>query len=344
YRVVGNVDDERKQAVKDGLAASGGKDQFMGMTDYTKEKIQKLEYKKNESVLEIISFANEESNRLMIELGINPIDVPDENVHILPDDVFLDRESHFFAKADNKDLEADSDTISQSIYLSAEKMRMKSATEIAVIIFHEMLHIKGHLSLEVNVKEDGREEMTSYRGGMKIKALQKDTDEGLYYTYFKGMDEALVSSQEKRMLTNLKSHKVFAEDVKWMNSDVAKKLRVDLAHQEDEPVEEIHWVSKDGKRFVLGGYEKYRGVFRYVLEQITEQFTDTYKSPNDVEKEFLKAHFTGHLLGIGKLVEKTFGKGSFRVLGRMRTESETDNFSAKEILEQLQIMRAEIKR
>ncbi|MEP7234205.1 MAG: hypothetical protein ABI778_02805, partial [Ignavibacteriota bacterium] len=38
----------------------------------------------------------------------------------------------------------------------------------------------------------------------------------------------------------------------------------------------------------------------------------------DIKKEFLKSHFTGHLIGIGRMVEETFGEGSFRLLGMMK--------------------------
>jgi len=37
----------------------------------------------------------------------------------------------------------------------------------------------------------------------------------------------------------------------------------------------------------------------------------------------LKAHFTGNLLTIKKLVEKTFGKRSFLVLGNMTNDHES---------------------
>jgi len=42
-----------------------------------------------------------------------------------------------------------------------------------------------------------------------------------------------------------------------------------------------------------------------------------------VYKVFLKAHFTGRLLPIGRLIEKTFGEGSFRLLGNMDTDDES---------------------
>ena len=56
--------------------------------------------------------------------------------------------------------------------------------------------------------------------------------------------------------------------------------------------------------------------------EIQKQFPDQYQSADDVFKVFLNAHFTGKLLPIGRLVEKTFGEGAFRALGNMGTHRE----------------------
>jgi len=37
----------------------------------------------------------------------------------------------------------------------------------------------------------------------------------------------------------------------------------------------------------------------------------------------LKTHFTGRLLPVARLVEGTFGEGSFRLLGNMTTEKQS---------------------
>ena len=58
-------------------------------------------------------------------------------------------------------------------------------------------------------------------------------------------------------------------------------------------------------------------MLEYVCSEIQKQFPDKYQSIEEVFKEFLKANFTGQLLGIARLVEQTFGEGSFRLLGNM---------------------------
>ena len=58
-------------------------------------------------------------------------------------------------------------------------------------------------------------------------------------------------------------------------------------------------------------------------KQCAQKLADQYADADEVYKVFLKAHFTGQLLPIARLVEKTFGEGSFRLLGNMDTENKS---------------------
>ena len=46
YRIIGNIDEDRKKTVKEELGATAKNDRFIGLSEDSKEKIQKLEYKK----------------------------------------------------------------------------------------------------------------------------------------------------------------------------------------------------------------------------------------------------------------------------------------------------------
>ena len=56
---------------------------------------------------------------------------------------------------------------------------------------------------------------------------------------------------------------------------------------------------------------------------------------DEVFQEFSNAQFNGRLMTIARLVEGTFGKGSFRILGNM----DTDSNSATLCLETLKKLR-----
>ncbi len=73
-----------------------------------------------------------------------------------------------------------------------------------------------------------------------------------------------------------------------------------------------------------------------VIQEIQKELPETYPDTDDVLEEFTKAFFTGRLMQLGKIVEQTFGKGSFRILGMMKDDRE----SPVEVLETLRKMRA----
>lgn len=107
-------------------------------------------------------------------------------------------------------------------------------------------------------------------------------------------------------------------------SDEAKALRKNLAEKRKIPEDDFIWVGKRGENdYETFPYQKPRQVLEYVCAEIQKEFTDLYENADDVFKEFLKANFTGRLLPIARLVDGTFGEGSFRILGNMKHEKES---------------------
>lgn len=241
----------------------------------------------------------------MERLGINSFDIPARNLHIVPPDLY-------------KEVGGKSSAITQYpkqvIALNASKVR-DNAIHLGTTIFHEMLHLKGHFTMEVNKSEDGKLRKTPYREGVGIRALQEAGDNDEYYEHFRGLHEAIVASQEKKFTSELFKDKSVEAEQLWMESEKAQEIKKQISKKEDIPEDEILYVTKDGKDFEVTGYMSFRKVFSYILEEIKNQFPEQFNTVDEVEDEFVRAHFTGHLVGIAKLIETTFGKGSFRVVG-----------------------------
>jgi len=108
-----------------------------------------------------------------------------------------------------------------------------------------------------------------------------------------------------------------------MSSEQSPLLKESIAKKLNIPKEDILWVGDSEQECKILAYEKQRDVLSYVCREISTQFTEEYSTPDNVYREFLRAHFTGRLLPIARLVEGTFGKSSFRLLGDMKTDRES---------------------
>jgi len=112
------------------------------------------------------------------------------------------------------------------------------------------------------------------------------------------------------------------EELEWLKSDEALRLKQEAARNKRFPSEEIQWISRDGKKWIARSYRHQRRVLKYLVEQIA---TDTAQPVEQVYELFFKAHFTGNIREIAKLIEDVFDQGSFRVLGMMTGDASSAN-------------------
>lgn len=305
-RTIGNASFEEKEKANDKIKLRLF-EHFASLDEGAKEKLKKFEYPKSPTELALIDFANKETNELMKEVGVEPYDVPSENYHILPPE--------FYNKVAGGG-SATTVTSEQGILFDAERFRDNPSCFGSVAI-HETLHLKAHLSLEV-AEGDKDADVANYRRGTKIGSLLATSESGNYHEHFKGLDEAIVATQQKKSLAKLFEAPVLLKEKEWMSSDEVKVFKNELTLKKNIPEEDIIWV--DEHNYEIINYPKQREVLDYVCSEIQKQFPKQYQSSDEVFKEFLKSHFTGQLLPIARLVEKTFGEGSFRTLGNMDTD------------------------
>jgi|GEM_PF-6870701 len=84
---VGNAPEPIKEKVGDGM-----RDMLFKHADFLSEEhrelFAKMEYPKSEQEIALIHFANQETNRLLKEAGMEPYDVPVENYYIIPPELY----------------------------------------------------------------------------------------------------------------------------------------------------------------------------------------------------------------------------------------------------------------
>ncbi|MDP3988846.1 MAG: hypothetical protein Q8P93_01275 [bacterium] len=312
-RIVGRASDEAKEQTRKEVEQAFFS-HFESLSPEEREQFEKHEYPKSKKELALINFANEETSRLMQEAGIEPYDVPAENYHIIP--------SELYKKAAGDSGTATTFNTKQWIFFDAQHFR-DNPVNFGAVALHESLHLKAHFSMEVQ-EEGDKVSKTPYREGVTVRALQSYGYHGKYHQHFAGLHEGIVAETEKKLLGKLLDRPELAKEKEWLASDEAKEMRKKLAEKEEIPEDDIVWVGKKGENdWETLSYLRQRDVLNYVCDEIQKQFPDEYQSEDDVYKIFLNAHFTGRLLPLARLVEKTFGEGSFRLLGNMDTDRQS---------------------
>lgn len=322
FRIVGGAPEEGKEEVKKEFEKAFF-DHFTSLSPKEREGLGKLEYPKSEKEIALINFANEETNRLRQEFGLEPYDIPQENYHIIPPE-FCERAgvkgtaTAFYTK--------------QGILFNAEKFRSNPLL-FGMASLHETLHLKGHLAFEVK-EEDGELKTSLFRRGMTVEAAQKMILHNKPHSHFDGLHEAIVSVQEKKSLSKILELPILKKEKEWLVSNEAKKIIEEIRDKEDIPKDEFIWVEgmglegwsgeiKNNYKWETFPYYSQRQVLNYVCREVRKEFPEQYKTSDDVFNEFLKAHFTGRLGPIAHLIERTFGNGSFRLLGNMKDDKES---------------------
>jgi len=312
-RIVGAASAENKEGVKNEIrqALFSHSD---SLSPEEREQFEKFEYPKSEKELALIGFANEETSRLMKEAGIEPYDVPIENFHIIPPELYK--------KVAGDSGNAITFNSKQRIIFDAQYFR-DNPVYFGAVALHETLHLKAHFSMEVQ-EEDDKVHKTPYREGVTVGALQSHGYHGKYHQHFVGLHEGIVAETERRLLKKLLDRPELAQEKKWLASDEAKEMRKKIAEKKEILEDDIIWVGKKGENdWETVSYPQQRNVLNYVCAEIQKQFPDQYQSADDVYKTFLNAHFTGRLLPLARLVEETFGEGNFRLLGNMDTDRQS---------------------
>lgn len=310
FRTIGSASLEHKEKIRDELVEKLFS-HFESLSPEDQKILEKQEYPKTEVELALIGFANRETSRLMQDADVEPHDIPEENYHIIP--------TELYEKIAGEGSSATAKSTEQGIIFDAAEVR-GNAVYFGAVALHETLHLKARLVMEVSGNED-KISATPYREGVSIRALQKQGYHGEYHTHFDGLHEAIVAETEKRFLGKLLDEPQLSKEKEWLETKEAKDLKKKISEIKGVPEEDIVWVGEGGDNdWERVGYSSQRMVLSYLCDEIHKEFSGEYKSPDEVYKVFLNAHFTGRLLSIARLIEKTFGEGSFRLLGNMETD------------------------
>lgn len=238
--------------------------------------IEEFEVEKTNREKEVIDFVNTEADRILEELGRkNPTEIAESNIHIL-------RKNGTYDYTEGRLQGGSHATTRGSVLVD----RQDSDIQFALVLFHELMHMKVYKALQLLEKEEGND-LYAYRSGFSV------TDREGKNTYFIALEEAMIGYLTKKFYDDvLMKSPLFIDEVIAKGENYDHKI---------SRMEELGFLNK-------------------LVDDLWKQNKDTFETRDDVFKLFVDAHVNGHLLQVGKLVEKTFGKGSFRRLAETTGE------------------------
>lgn len=327
-RIIGNASDKNKAKAK--------KEIELFLTDSRgalpledRKFISRYEYPKTDQEKFLIEFVNFQINHMRKSLGLAAHTIPHNNYYILPSEVYNSKTgkgSNGFAAPKR-----------QVVLLRASTLR-ESPLALAGTIFHETLHLNGHLCLRLEERTGKIVKKVPVRMGVEVQSMIMGEHGFEYHSHFSGLHEAIVSHYQKEFIPKLQNISFLQKEFKNLKSLTFEKTKKKIAQQEYVQMDDIVWANKETTRFLAVNYSEQRKVFNFICDKIAEKLPQQFENSDMVYREFLRAHFTGRMLPLARVIESIFDEGSFRRLGDM----DTDRMSGALTLEAFKRMKTKI--
>lgn len=313
-RVVGSASPETKRTAQREIVERFGEGHFDSFTEKELSELKDVEIEKSPEQIEEIRVANELTNELLEKFGLRGFDIPLDNIHFI--------KGEHLEKIGSGGLTMTTVPKLQAIIVNASYYGKKENSTVAqaLTMFHETVHLKGHFSLRIK----GEDKTSTDRSGLVIHNPRKEKDSSDQEAWFDGLNEAVVTQIEAEYKERILGDNSFLkEQVEYLKSEESQNLAKDFAQKRGISEEDIEWIGRDGEEIevFMQGYHPQRQMLNYVVDQI---YADGgFASRQEVMDIFFAAHFKNSILPIGRLLEKTFGKGSFEFLGRIGRDADS---------------------
>jgi len=324
-RIIGDGSEEEKTKVENSIEKRLN-DSRSFVPENELDRLHSVEYKKGEVEKSAINFSNKYTANLLKQAGVPNFDIPGNNYYFLPNEEYN--------RVSDSGGNATANPSKKIIALNSLKVGGKPLF-MALVVLHETIHLKSFLSIELNKDEEVKDKSTFREGVVVHSAKTKDEEAGFSHSHFLGLQEAIIANLEKRALSEISKLPELQDEIDRLNKPEVLEKKKKIAEKRKISIEDIVWVSDTTEDYNMISYPRTRAVLDYVCDEIQKKFPEQYKNADKVFQEFSNAQFNGRLLTIARLVEETFGEGSFRILGNM----DTDPNSAALCLEKLKKLR-----
>ena len=294
-KVVGKVSEEEKKKIFDTF-----KTRFE-TTDIP--KLKELEREKTPEERQMLREINEATNAIRRKFGLEDFDIPEENIHVIP-------KENWATEGETAVSLPELQTI-----LLRERERGIHFAESA---FHEAIHFKSYNAVQ---KLTDCDKVVSYRHGLRIwprsQEKRNSLPSGDPLSYFADLNEAVTEELTRQYIMIQKENPLYKKDfdeTKEIKDEALKKGEYKLLLDQ-----EIFSLFKDPGdetiRYAKFAYPAERFSLFQIRNDLFQKNRDLFKSSEEVLDVFARAMFTGNMMELAHLMEKTFGKGTMRAVG-----------------------------
>jgi hypothetical protein len=305
-----------------------GSDKERELLQYFKNKFEtnSLDSKEKEKTSEqeeLIKRINGEMRDFLTQYGIEAIEIPVDNVHILDKTKFTNEEIKKIEKRFG----------TKNGFYSALKqgvviMKDYDVSKLSFLqtLVHEVLHLQSFYSYQRSEKEaadltlknaDESASMNIRRSGFSVGT--KD-GKGLL---FDKLNESVITELEIRFEKSYMAEwPELATELKARDKHIEQ-----IAQRENVPVERVRQTvagvkgnESTGQKWVSYPYHEERQQFNSLVDELFDKNKGDFESREEVFRLFAEATVSGRLLPVARIIEKTFGKGSFRMAGERSAE------------------------
>lgn len=268
-----------------------------------------VEEEKTPEEKEIISLVNFHINQLTSRTELGELSIPEANIHILPT-------NYDFFSMDGKVLDGITSPINQAIIVSRNRSNLSTAS----ILFHEMIHLRGHTAF-VNIGGY----LSDYRSGLEVVKNN--------FSRFHCLNEAVTEELTREFILRYHDHPLFRndiEEVKTISAASAEKFNPYNTFTQDLEKDGLLLPQEqsDGSNTLVGfAYPIERNALNELIDRLHYFNPDRFKTRKQIFNKFVNGLFTGHIYELGKLIDGTFGKGTFRKIGEIEDSEKLLSFA-----------------
>ncbi len=287
------------------------------------------EREKTEFELRMLARAEKNVNNLRAKYGLVPIALPPEKLHTIDSDHITLGETTLRTSGGYEAM------TQQTIVTEAEELGKEGIGRFDVIQ-HESLHAGQYQSLQIQ-SGDGKAFLDGYRTGVGVKS-RRPNEQGEYLNYLLPLNEAITEENSRRFVLETKDddpelgsvvaerHQQFEEFQKFCESHPnhgypETLLQGDVLQSEINP--------ENGRpRVKPFAYYHERQAMWKLFDKIHEKNPDAFPGKEQAEASeamfdmVTQASLDGNILPFGRLMNNTFGRGTFRNYGHLQTAQE----------------------